>query len=171
MRAWLLLPMLDFPAPFVAIQAGWIRHDAPWGPGLGPALGAAVLISIPVVGLNVIFSELVAKSYSALHPHRVALRLYSLHHLFQPRLRHPGPPRHGCGGALHRSGSAPRRPLRPGSRAEEEIRGILENYEETGEIEEQESEMLHSVFEFGDTVAREVMTPRTDVEAYRPRRR
>jgi CBS domain containing-hemolysin-like protein len=37
--------------------------------------------------------------------------------------------------------------------------------EEEGVLEEEEGEMIRSIFEFGDTVAREIMVPRIDVEA------
>ncbi|HIJ06079.1 MAG: hypothetical protein XE11_0267 [Methanomicrobiales archaeon 53_19] len=46
---------------------------------------------------------------------------------------------------------------------EEEIKEWIDVGEESGAIEENERAMLHSVFRFGDTVAREVMTPRPDV--------
>jgi CBS domain containing-hemolysin-like protein len=46
---------------------------------------------------------------------------------------------------------------------EEEIRMILTRSEETGEVDLDEVEMIESVFELGDTVAREVMVPRPDV--------
>jgi len=46
---------------------------------------------------------------------------------------------------------------------EEEIKSWIDIGKEEGSIPKEESEMLHSVFEFGDTVAREVMTPRVDV--------
>lgn len=46
---------------------------------------------------------------------------------------------------------------------EEEIKEWIDVGEESGVIEENERVMLHSVFRFGDTVAREVMTPRPDV--------
>ncbi|GKZ15249.1 hemolysin family protein [Haladaptatus sp. T7] len=47
---------------------------------------------------------------------------------------------------------------------ESEIRMILTRSEETGHIDLDEVEMIESVFELGDTVAREVMVPRPDVE-------
>lgn len=47
---------------------------------------------------------------------------------------------------------------------EEEIRMILTRSEETGEIDIDEVEMIESVFELGDTIAREIMVPRPDVE-------
>ena len=45
---------------------------------------------------------------------------------------------------------------------EEEIKEWIEGKEE-GTIEQEEREMLYSVLEFGDTNAREIMTPRVDV--------
>ncbi|MBI5399367.1 HlyC/CorC family transporter [Candidatus Saganbacteria bacterium] len=48
---------------------------------------------------------------------------------------------------------------------EEEIRLILAAGEKEGVIEEEERQMITSIFEFGDTIAREVMTPRPDIAA------
>ena len=36
---------------------------------------------------------------------------------------------------------------------------------EEGSIEEGEKELIHSIFEFGDTIVREVMVPRPDIVA------
>ncbi|MDD3620973.1 MAG: hemolysin family protein [Methanofollis sp.] len=46
---------------------------------------------------------------------------------------------------------------------EEEIKEWIDVGEEEGTIEEEERAMLYSVFKFGDTTAREIMTPRVDV--------
>ncbi|MDD3927691.1 MAG: CNNM domain-containing protein, partial [bacterium] len=46
---------------------------------------------------------------------------------------------------------------------EEEIRTAVTLGEEAGELEEEEKEMIHSIFEFGDTLVHEVMVPRTDM--------
>jgi len=46
---------------------------------------------------------------------------------------------------------------------EEEIKEWIDVGKEGGSIEEEEKEMLYSVLEFGDTTAREIMTPRIDV--------
>ncbi len=48
---------------------------------------------------------------------------------------------------------------------EEELKMIVEAGEEEGVIEEEEKEMIHSVLDFTDTVARQVMVPRTDMHA------
>ena len=46
---------------------------------------------------------------------------------------------------------------------EEEIKTLVDAGEEGGVIEEGEKEMIYSVFDFGETVAREIMVPRIDV--------
>jgi len=46
---------------------------------------------------------------------------------------------------------------------EQELRASAEVASEEGEIEEGEVELIHSIFEFGDTIVREVMVPRPDV--------
>jgi putative hemolysin len=48
---------------------------------------------------------------------------------------------------------------------EEDIRTLVNVGAEQRVIEEREREMIHSVIEFGDTIAREVMTPRPDIVA------
>jgi CBS domain containing-hemolysin-like protein len=46
---------------------------------------------------------------------------------------------------------------------EVELRELVDMAEERGVVESGERNMIHSVFELGDTIAREVMVPRTDV--------
>jgi CBS domain containing-hemolysin-like protein len=48
---------------------------------------------------------------------------------------------------------------------EEEIRHLVDVAEDEEQIEGGERELIHSVFEFGDTVVREVMVPRIDMVA------
>src|SRR5262249_21368897 len=47
--------------------------------------------------------------------------------------------------------------------SEEEIRILVEGSAEEGVLEEDERDMIHSIFEFTDTVARKVMVPRIDM--------
>jgi CBS domain containing-hemolysin-like protein len=49
--------------------------------------------------------------------------------------------------------------------SEEELIHLVDASQLAGEIEKDESEMIHSVFEFGDTIAREIMVPRVDMLA------
>jgi CBS domain containing-hemolysin-like protein len=48
---------------------------------------------------------------------------------------------------------------------EHEIRALAEVASDEEEIEEEEKELIHSIFEFGDTIVREVMVPRPDIVA------
>ena len=48
---------------------------------------------------------------------------------------------------------------------EEELMTMVEVGQSEGVIEEQKREIIHSIFEFGDLVAREVMVPRIDIVA------
>ena len=48
---------------------------------------------------------------------------------------------------------------------EEEIKMMIDEGEEKGTIDQEEKELLNNVFEYNDTVASEIMTPRTDIFA------
>jgi putative hemolysin len=48
---------------------------------------------------------------------------------------------------------------------EQELKASAEVASSEGEIEEEEKELIHSIFEFGDTISREVMVPRPDIVA------
>ncbi|MEN7973778.1 MAG: hemolysin family protein [Verrucomicrobiota bacterium] len=61
---------------------------------------------------------------------------------------------------LHHAMSASDEDDRPS--AEDEIKSLIEETDEE-ELEEEEREIIRSVFEFGDTVTREIMTPRIDI--------
>ncbi|HVE74080.1 MAG TPA: hemolysin family protein [Mycobacteriales bacterium] len=47
--------------------------------------------------------------------------------------------------------------------SEAELRDLVELAQQGGVVEQAERDMINSVFEFGDTIVREVMVPRTDV--------
>lgn len=49
---------------------------------------------------------------------------------------------------------------------EEEIMTMVDAGEEGGVIEEDEKAMIYSIFQLGDTLAREVMVPRIDIQAF-----
>jgi putative hemolysin len=48
---------------------------------------------------------------------------------------------------------------------EEEIRDIVEESSKTGNIDEEESEMIQNIFDFSDTTVEEIMTHRTEISA------
>ena len=49
--------------------------------------------------------------------------------------------------------------------SEEDFHRLIDEGEEEGIIEEEEHELIHSVFTFGDTIVREVMVPRVEIAA------
>ena len=82
--------------------------------------------------------------------------------IFHPLVRVLGP----LPQLLIRLGNAltPGRGFREGPFASEaELRDLVDLAEESRLIEAEERRMVHSVFELGDTIAREVMVPRTDM--------
>ena len=52
---------------------------------------------------------------------------------------------------------------KPQTLTEEELMTFVEVVEEEGEIKEEERELIHNIFEFDDTNASEIMTPRADM--------
>ena len=52
---------------------------------------------------------------------------------------------------------------KPSTITEEELITFVEVVEEEGEIKEEEKELIHNIFEFDDTNASEIMTPRADM--------
>jgi putative hemolysin len=128
------------------------RRGAEWAAFLGSTI---VLL---------IFAEIAPKALAARHADRFALVIagpvYTLQRVFTPLIRVLSL----IATALVRPFGAhitPRAPLV----TEEQLRFLVEVGEEEGVIEEGEREMIHSIFEFGDTVVREVMRPRVDIIA------
>ncbi len=127
-------------------------------------IASALIVAIPVIIVNLIVGELVPKSYATLHPQRVANQLYRVIRLSAKVLSFPANVIVSLAGLVTaRFGGKPS--FSSANPAEEEIKYLVESGQETGEIEIDEKELLHSVFEFTDTVAREVMTPRVDMDA------
>lgn len=146
--------------PWLADQMGRPTDEFSYG----LFLGCTVLVWLPIFLLNLVLGELVPKSYADLHPHKVALALYRFVLAFSVLFTAPAALVASIAGLLTaRFGGTASFAL--ANQAEEEIKHLVESAEETGEIEGEEREMLHSVFEFTDTVAREVMTPRVDMDA------
>jgi len=105
--------------------------------------------------------EAMSKTFGVLHSDRVALFLSPLVYLLGRLLAQPTRVLIGIANVL-----LPGKGLRQGPFvSEEEIRSMAEVGSEEGTIEDEEKELIHSIFEFGDTIAREVMVPRPDIIA------
>ena len=123
----------------------------------------ALILVVPL-GLLSMVIDLIPKSYATLHPHRVSLWLHAFMRASWAIFGIPAALITFVANLLTSrfGGQATFEIQNP---VEEEIKTIVESAEETGEIKVDEREMLHSVFEFTDTVAREIMTPRVDMDA------
>jgi putative hemolysin len=143
--------------------AGLLQAQLGWNYAPAFALAALLLVG-PIMLLNLIVGELVPKSYAALHPHRVAITLYRFIRASAAIFSIPASFITAVASVFTARFGA-RASFAFANQAEEEIKTIVESAQESGEIEVDEKELLHSVFEFTDTVAREVMTPRVDLDA------
>ena len=119
------------------------------------------IVSILFTLAYFVIVEAMSKTFAILHSDRVALALSPVVYWLARILRGPTRVLIGVANVL-----LPGRGLRAGPFiSEEEIRAMAEAGSEEGAIEEEEKELIHSIFEFGDTIVREVMTPLPDVVA------
>jgi putative hemolysin len=119
--------------------------------GVGIATGVVVIVLL-------VFGEIGPKIYATRHTEAMALWAAPII-LFLSRILSP---------ILWAIDRVSHRVMPPGGIAEpsvteEEIKEWIDVGKEEGTIEQEEREMLYSVLEFGDTTAREIMTPRVDV--------
>jgi CBS domain containing-hemolysin-like protein len=125
--------------------------DGFW-PDLLISIGVMVLVSFVIVGVS-------PRTLGRQHADRVALLSAPLLVLLRRVL---GPVARLL--VMIANAVTPGRGYRDGPfESEAELRDLVDLAGETSLIEAEEREMIHSVFELGDTVAREVMVPRTDM--------
>jgi CBS domain containing-hemolysin-like protein len=128
------------------------------------------VISFAFTILYFVAADAMAKTYAILHSDRVALALAPGLVVLSKILAAPTRLLIGVANVL-----LPGKGLKEGPFvSEEDIRSMADVGHEEGAIEAREREMIHSIFELGDTVVREVMVPRPDmivVEAHRSLRR
>ncbi|MFQ3610718.1 MAG: hemolysin family protein [Fimbriimonadales bacterium] len=128
-------------------------------------LGFSVaMVAILTAFANVIVGETVPRSIAITHSERVALMVIVPLMLFDRLFRLPILLVNFTTRAILKLFGIQMQRLAPVV-SEEELRVLVEAGEEQGVIEEQEKEMIQSIFEFTDTIAREVMTPRVDMKA------
>jgi CBS domain containing-hemolysin-like protein len=127
-------------------------------------LGAGLALVV-VTYLHVVFGELTPKAAALNHPEIVA-RWLAPPLLFFAWLTTP------FTWVLNKSSGVVLRALhqKPAGTDEsvhspEELRLLVEQSEEKGQLQSHDAEMIQGIFEFGEKNAREVMTPRTDLVA------
>ncbi|MEQ1822982.1 MAG: hemolysin family protein [Fimbriimonadaceae bacterium] len=145
---------------FTAFLSQWTHWDETSYANVG--LSAIVLWLFPFNLLKLLVAQ-AFRGYAIIHPHGIALRLYGFIQVTSLILSVPA--RWTTVFAKLVASRSGKMATPMANQAENEIRTLVESAEESGEIESDERELLHSVFEFADTVAREVMTPRVDMDA------
>jgi putative hemolysin len=133
-----------------AIVAG--RIFGGWAVAIGVVLNVVVFF---------VLAEAVPKTYAVLYPQRSALlaaRPVSALVAFPP-LRWVSRGLIGLTNVIVRGKGLERGPFV----SESELLGIVEGAVDDEVIEEEERELIESIIEFGDTIAREIMVPRPDI--------
>ncbi|HET9724083.1 MAG TPA: hemolysin family protein [Actinomycetota bacterium] len=119
------------------------------------------LVSVGFTLLYFVVVEAMAKTFGVLHSDRAALAVAPLVWFLGRALAVPTRGLIGLANVL-----LPGRGLKQGPFVSEaDLRAMAEAGVEEGSIEREETELIHSIFEFGDTIVREVMVPRPDVVA------
>lgn len=127
-----------------------------------------ILISFAAVLLiSIVFRQLMPKLFTQNEPERKLIRLLQMYRHFYWILHLLALPMSGLL-SLHRKMHSEIDNGGNGNGDEatdEEIQAYLEIGEDEGILQEEDSELIHSVVEFGNTLVREVMTPRTKIVA------
>lgn len=168
-RAQMLEKLLAQPHRFLStilmltllVQVGASSIAAGLALELGLPVATAVATGI-MTFLIFIFSEMAPKTYATTHPESVALavvpviRVLSI--IFYPLVHLLIFLSNGIIRALggKTTGEGP-------FVTEKDIKAMVTAAQEQDMIEEEEEKLIHSIFEFGDTLVREVMIPRTDM--------
>jgi putative hemolysin len=135
------------------------------GSVLEPTFGTAGLLLGSLLEITVFFTfaEVAPKTYAVTHPERAVLQVSGLLSF----VTHFAPLRTLTRGFIGLANIVlPGRGLAKGPFVtENEILTMADVAADEEEIETEERELIHSIFEFGDTVVREVMLPRPDMIA------
>jgi magnesium and cobalt exporter, CNNM family len=119
------------------------------------------LVSVGFTLTYFVLVEAMSKTFGILHSDRAALELAPVVWLLGRALAQPTRLLIGVANVL-----LPGKGLKQGPFvSEQDIRSMAEVGHAEGSIEETERKMIHSIFEFGDTVVGQIMVPRPDIVA------
>jgi CBS domain containing-hemolysin-like protein len=123
---------------------------------MGP--DGVIVATVVMTFLTVVFGELAPKTMAVSHADAFALRMARPMALYMKLIS----PLVWLFSHIVRLMGIKRRPL-PAFMTVEELKALITVGERAGAIEEEEKELLHRVFEFGDKMVSEVMVPRTEI--------
>ena len=164
-----LVKIADNPAPFLNVVLLLVLLSTIGGTTIATSLavrvfhgGGEIIATLAMTVLLFVFAEVTPKTFAIQQTDRVALFL-------APLIVGPGPPGRSAGHRTREDGerghararACPRARSSPSRSSARSPRSASEEEQ----IEEGEKELIHSIFEFGDTIVREVMVPRPDIIA------
>lgn len=128
------------------------------------ALGSVLAIAF-VTYFHVVFGELAPRSVALTYPERVARWLVPPLFVFEWILRPFAITLTKSSELVLRAFGQKPQPLEESLHSPDELRILVEQSEESGVLKTNDATLLEGVFEFSEKNAREVMTPRTDIDA------
>ena len=144
---------------------GWLG-TLPIALRLAVRVGIASTIAITIVTyLHVVFGELAPRSMALAHPERFARLLAPPLAVFEMLVRPFTVTLNASAELVLRALGQKPQPLEEAVHSPEELRILIEQSEEGGVLEAADADMIEGVFEFSEKNAREVMTPRTAIDA------
>jgi CBS domain containing-hemolysin-like protein len=128
------------------------------------AVGSILAITF-VTYFHVVFGELAPRSVALTHPERVARVLAPPLFVFELIMRPFTSVLNRSSELVLRAFGQQPMPVEEALHSPEELRILVEQSQEGGVLESTDATLIEGVFEFSEKNAREVMTPRTDIDA------
>jgi CBS domain containing-hemolysin-like protein len=132
-----------------------------WRPPYALSVAASVIVMMIVI---LLFRQLIPRILTMRSPEVVLLRLFPIFKVAHFALQPLSMLLVSAFNYFHRWDQE-MEPAKEEETAEEEIQAFIDAGQEEGILEHGEGEMIQSIVHFGDKVAREVMTPRTQIVA------
>lgn len=147
------------------VFAEWL-HALPLAAELTLRIGlGSILAVLFVTYFHVVFGELAPRSVALTHPEKVARVLTPLLVVFELIMRPLTNVLNKSAETVLRAFGQKPMDVEEGLHSPEELRMLVEQSEEGGALESAPATLIEGVFEFSEKNAREVMTPRTEMDA------
>lgn len=125
--------------------------------------GISIVLAITIITFfHVILGEIVPKNIALINPDTVAMSLAYFLKFLYGIFKAPVALLNACSDACLRIIGIDSSAAGP-MHTEAELKMILSTSQEEGILEEEEEQLMQNVFEFNDTIAKDIMTPRTDM--------
>jgi CBS domain containing-hemolysin-like protein len=164
--ASLALGWVGEPTIAASLEPLFARLPAQWAAASAHSAAVAIAFAL-ITALHIVFGELAPKTIALQHAERTALTVTGPIHVFKVAfwpfialLNAMGRRAVGLLGLRAPSGHSM-------VHSEEELKMLVTASQEAGVLEEDEEQMLHRVFGFGDLTAGQVMVPRTEMSGIR----